>query len=865
MARRDEKPLETASAEDGTFLLEHVTPGTWDLVVEASGFALAAVHGLDVPSGGGPFELGTLHLAAGATIEGVVTDSGERPLAGASIRVLVDAGLARPSGSIEGELMSTRGRSVLQDLGIATDERGRFSIGGLQQGEKLDLIISLAGYIPRQLPGVEAPPEEPLSIVLEAGASVAGRVEGEGRRPIAGARVRIESADERRGFSWSRGYLEPVRTGDDGRFRIEGIPKGTWAVVAQAEEYAPGRRDGITLEAGEELEDLVLALDRGALIEGLVSSADGEGMAGVRVSFLAGAQPVAGTTSDAEGAFGLEGVPVGRGTVVASTPDMATVSRELEVEAGGVYVELRFPGLSVSGRVVDWSGEGVAGARVALFSQSPAEDRRNNMRQATSGADGTFSVDRLAAGDYRLSASKTGFPTIWYQDPIVLTETPITGLEIVLHRGVTLNGRVVGLSTDELAQVTIRAVGRLGGLAGMGEGQADYEGKFEIADLAPGIYTVTAMFAARGLEAQAEVEIGEDGGSVELELGEGLTLSGSVVLNGEPLSGTYVQLASLDSEASLLGPRDAFTDHQGGFVFAGLPDGRYLVSIGWLHEETIDLNDDRELLIEIATAGVSGRVIDAETGAALPGATVTLQPMVDPVAPADLSRRQTRQREDTADNEGRFSFDEVPEGTYYLTASLEGYTAVEQSLQVRGGGEIAGVELALSAAEASLQLAVRGALGTPERVTVGVLSGTDQLVAMGTYPVNRDGTVAVPVVPAGDWRLIVAAAGAATVEIDVRHPGPVVPVTLPAGRVLIARAPSFQDARATLILTGDGGRPFRQLFYGSLIERFPLDHGRVQVSGLPPGSWSLRIDTDDGRTLAGSASTEGSLTEVVLE
>jgi hypothetical protein len=138
-------------------------------------------------------------------------------------------------------------------------------------------------------------------------------------------------------------------------------------------------------------------------------------------------------------------------------------------------------------------------------------------------------------------------------------------------------------------------------------------------------------------------------------------------------------------------------------------------------------------------------------------------------------------------------------------------------------------------------------------------------VAVRTYSPTGDGTVAVDVVPAGTWQLLVSAAGTATVETTVRVPGPTVPVALPAARTLTVRAPAFAESRATLTLTGQDGRPFRQLVQTALQDRFLLVRGQAQVTGLPHGSWALRVEGEDGSVLSGVASTEGGVTEVVLE
>src|SRR5450432_4816431 len=131
-----------------------------------------------------------------------------------------------------------------------------------------------------------AGPFAPVELRLEAGEIVVGRVidRGEGTGLVAAIELRPSGEDQAPRYA---------RSGDDGVFRIEGVPNGRWI----ADAYAPGYQSpgGVELDAGKGVPEL--ALQRGAAIEGRVLDGRGTPVAGATVRALvtgtagAGANP----------------------------------------------------------------------------------------------------------------------------------------------------------------------------------------------------------------------------------------------------------------------------------------------------------------------------------------------------------------------------------------------------------------------------------------------------------------------------------------------------------------------------------------------------------------------------------------------
>ena len=113
---------------------------------------------------------------------------------------------------------------------------------------------------------------------------------------------------------------------------------------------------------------------------------------------------------------------------------------------------------------------------------------------------------------------------------------------------------------------------------------------------------------------------------------------------------------------------------------------------------------------DTATVGpVIGVVRDAETDAALPGVTLTVE-----------------QRESVSGADGRFTIDSVPLGTRQLTATLDGYVSQTISIEVR----------ASDTEEVSIELAPQGGPPGPSNVTATAVGDESGAVRVAWDPLD---------------------------------------------------------------------------------------------------------------------------------
>lgn len=849
---RESAPVKYEATSDATgrFEVRDLPAGTWELTARGSGFAPLTVPGLTVPEGGGSTDLGTVVLIPGVSIEGYAVDAEGRPVPGAEIHV----------SEVSADPMSR----FLQEapLPVATSAQdGFFRIEDRRAGETVDLDASRSGYAPGLASGVQVPPDQPVRIVLQPSSAVEGRTVDPDGKPVAGVRIFVHPTDPAslgggvRMFSMMSS--RQAFSDETGFFRLEDVIPGGFELQAVATGYQPSSLDNLEVRAGQELKGLEVVLAPGAVVEGRVFSPSGQPLPGAEVGV---ADPTmdfffGSATTDGDGRFRLEGIAPGTRSVQAEHKSYRRAVKELEVRLGENSVDLRLEGgVEVSGRVVDEGGIPVASARVALR----AGPSSWNQPSATSGADGSFTLDGVADGTYRVTADKEGFAHGRDGVEVTVAGSSLSGIEVKLTAGGSIVGQLSGLDFAELSKVQIWT------MSGRQTGQVSPDGSYRIDHLEPGEHRVTASLAggSRQAEGQVTLEPGASEVRLDLEFGGGLTLSGRVLRNGEAARGLNVML----SGPGVAG-RHGDTDHQGRFRFEGLDAGQYDLQVfafqsGARHRESVELSADRDVLIELQTIAVSGRVVDSADQSPIPNAQVLLLA----AQPDDTAPWQNT--ETTTDSRGVFRLRDVAEGSWKVRAVQAGYAPEEVDLQVDSGRPVDGLELSLDATEGIVLEVLLPSGRPPDMVHTAVFDASDRVVSRASYPPGEDGRVRVASVAPGTWDLFLDADGAAAVVVPVTAPGNAGRVVLPPAGALSLRVPGLSEARvgAKVKLTDGSGKPFRIPWGGQVMKDFDLQGGTRRFEKLPPGPWTLDVSATDGRTWTGSATVvPGGLAEVTLE
>ena len=832
----EEAPTARTDAQ-GRFETWRPPARTFDIAARASGFAPFTVRGVRLPPGADPVDLGTLVLQPGVTIRGFVKDPDGRPIAGAGVWVLDELPeIAAP------ETPET------QPSALAAED-GQFAVGDLESGRAVHLVCDHPGFLPSYSRGIEAPNRQPIEVVLRPGSSVSGRVVDADERPLAAAQIRLWAQEQPPGAAtppvgpWYRAVTADAR----GRFFFADVAPGPALIEASVEGFQPSEPRGLEIIDSESLRGLRIVLEEGAVLEGWISAENGDALADARVQIGRSE-----ASSNTQGRYRLSGIPAGLRQVDLRRHGFNRTTREIEIELGVQRADFVLDGgRRVAGRAIDDTGSPIEGVKVQLVLDDALERQEHSELTA---ADGGFAWPEVADGRYRLQAEKEGFVTLAGRGLRVDGEA-IEDLEILLRKGASITGRIFGLEPEELARVEIRATSDE---LPQGYGEVNYEGRYAIVDLGAGDWLVQAWVPGGSRQAEARVVLEPALAEVErdLEFGVGLTLTGRVLHDGEPLPGTSLRLLGRSVAAS----RSVMTDFAGGFRLQDLEVGWYRIELvnraeRLTYNQDLELSFDRELIIEIAASRVSGRVVSAADGQPLADALIAMQQLLGP----DHGQGASLFTFGT-DSEGFFGTDRLTAGWYRLTARKNGYQPVEERLEVPPGIDLDQLQIALRPTT-GLEAVVRLASGRSTRfVTVSVSDTAGRVVVTETRVLDSDGFVRLDTIPPGTWDLLLSAPGGATTRRVVTVPGPPIEVVLvDAGRLKV-RVPALVESSeiATLALVNQDGRPFRHLnLAGAVLRQWELTAGKATLEGVPPGAWTLRATAPSGATWLGSVVTTG--------
>ena len=480
-------------------------------------------------------------------------------------------------------------------------------------------------------------------------------------------------------------------------------------------------------------------------IEGrTLNSVTGEPLTAVNLALrMSGANPVsrAATTDDA-GKFTFEALEPGTYTLMAEKAgflQQAFGARSslfsetpLSLAAGQTLKDLEFkltPQGVITGKVLDDAGEPITRVRVNALPVGGYGGRPRPTGGASSQTNdvGQFRLARLSPGRYVIKVSprppsildpraptphetdkpeQALLPTYYPTGGDASAAIPVTvaagqevpGINLTMRKGdvFRVQGRVAITTSGVTASgVTVRLVPRESNTSGVmivsvsglpgGTGNLKADGSFELGNVEPGAYYVTATTAGGQLEVLGRVPVDVGNANVKgliIRAGDRLQLSGTVRVEGNDkadVKGIGIILRVADGMAS--NPPNATSNADGSFkisgvppekylfVVYGFPEGSYLKSIRRGEQDVLDTGLDLsqeqasapiEVVLSSKAATVAGIVRDGDSPA--PGRDVTLIP--DP----PLAGRAYLIKTASSDQNGRFNFKGVAPGRYRLYA-----------------------------------------------------------------------------------------------------------------------------------------------------------------------------------------------------
>lgn len=474
---------------------------------------------------------------------------------------------------------------------------GRWFLGASAPHHVLDVVVS--ARVLRSGDG------GPVDVWMRSGGRIVGRVLTEAGGPVPGATVAMTTS--------SMGMLEAAADGEvaflrtkadsDGRFEFAGVaPAEGYELAAMGRGIAVTHVLDLEVRAGE---DTVVEVRgrSGARVRGRVlgvaaaGALDEQDAAGALMAPVVGAQVGAlprglrnlklakdllmslHSVTDADGYYELNGVPPGAVDLLAMAKDHVPARGPLVQvpNAPGAEVQARdfvlVQGPKVRGRVVDVAGLPVPGARVLwnVIDIASVEGQPSlaplfaagmkDFRFPVTDVDGAFEAGPLGGrAPFEVRALKSGYEVGRAQwEPRTAPGEGAGGslIEIVLHRGGSVSGRVLDDVTSEpVPSFTVASSARIESDSAAPSrfnpfaGGVEFEsadGRFELREIARGQQEV--VVTAHGyLPLRSELTVPEAGAvsGLEVRLVPGATLRGVVAdSEGAPVAGARVTTESL--------------------------------------------------------------------------------------------------------------------------------------------------------------------------------------------------------------------------------------------------------------------------------------------------------------------------------
>jgi uncharacterized GH25 family protein len=499
-------------------------------------------------------------------------------------------------------------------------------------------------------------------VVLGPTAPIGGVVIDQDGAPVAGATVQVDELDG----SWTAS----ATADDHGGWRLDGFGAGRLRLAADSDSARPARTLSVAFDARLPRFDLVIRMDRGATIGGVVIDDTGRPVAGATVAAHADSpspSPFRSAHTDDRGRFSIAGVPPGNATVAAWSGTLASAPRTVEASrTGRVDVTLRALASGIAGTVVNQQGAPVANASVYATGPSGGS--------ALSDAAGRFQVHDVGLGEYAVSVTRDSAADrgLGLADKhAVPAHTGDLHVALMLPDTARITGRLVfhgrpveffGVAADPTLAPEI---------------QHASDGRFEI-EVQPStewpeqryLAFVGPGFQRRVLDGGVFAGPGQTTELGDIAVTAGKTVRGRVVTaSGAPVAGAAVVVQpgdQLETELSLSkqneASRGARSDASGRFEIVGLPDDLAELQVQAQHPEL-----GMALPRALPRADLAGGVVLvlAETGA--------VSGTVMGVVPGEYHRIEVTSRADgrlhlMATIDDAFRFAQLPAGDY--TASI---------------------------------------------------------------------------------------------------------------------------------------------------------------------------------------------------
>ncbi|MFN0251199.1 MAG: carboxypeptidase regulatory-like domain-containing protein [Kofleriaceae bacterium] len=671
------QPTCVSTDAQGRYTLGNLLPAEYRVGANAKTFRPAVYH----PNGDRKRD--AVHLAAGDAKTGIdlALRTGGVEITGTVLDLT--GGVVAHARVWSGE----RGDRILGST--ESDEKGRFSMW--VSPDYTTIHATADGYDDSE-EWVD-PPTQDVEVILTPESTIAGTViDAASGQPVEGARVQLGD--------WSGS--ESSFSDAQGKFRLGKLSPSRYVIYART-DHAYGRTDGSTLVGlGQNVNDVVVKLFPAVRVTGkVIISMTKSPCLEPQVSLNdPKAERYVQFRRNSDGTVWAEGVLPGEyepsigceGYQARDKYERITITNKdvtdliWEVDAGA----------TIRGRILARSGSPIEEANVWAHTIGSAARERTGWGGDESGRDGSYSLEGLRPGTYKLevSSDKGAAPKDGYK--IEVAAGAVIDKDLVLDDVGSIKGVVVDANGAPVTKVNASAY-LVGGGRGWANHEVDDTGAFTLEGLRPGEYRVNAQRGWRdSLRKPGTTDDAKQGEKVVVRANQVATVRLVVEALAGKIRGTVVDTANqpvTDAFISAVRESDAagankssvsesrwnwgekpvLTSTDGTFVVEKLAPGNYTIRAyrrggGEAVAEHVPVDGTTKLQIK-PTGAIRG------VAKLAPGDKASLAELE-----LTLQDRKTGFWRDEGFymSEGRFAIEDLPEGNFDLSAKVPGSTKTIQ-------------------------------------------------------------------------------------------------------------------------------------------------------------------------------------------
>jgi hypothetical protein len=428
-------------------------------------------------------------------------------------------------------------------------------------------LLAPSGVAGQQQPARDAPAQ--ATTPPPPAGRISGRIlAADTGRPVKRARAYVSAAE----LPGGRGTL----TDDSGVFELTELPAGRYTLTASKTGFVSlsyGQRrpflagTPLQLVEGQQIGGIEFRLPRGSVIAGRILDETGDAMPGatVRVMRYQYAQgerqliPAGNAQTDDQGAYRVWGLNPGDYYVSAVTRNFNFGARGFGGPGGGAG----------GGRAGGPGGRGVVNSR-GILSDASGDADETQLAYAPTYYPGVGSVDEA-----RPVTVGVGQQLLDVNFNLLLVRTAHISGTVTNPDGSPTTSGQVNLTPETGA-------GGRGSIGGNFSGRIEWDGKFELANVSPGRYTLRARGTDTEQPQYASQPLTVGGGdlsNVPVILYPGATINGSVSFEGTDAPDiTQVRLTAPATDGVSVGPNtNARVDKDGHFTLAGVSAGSHVL------------------------------------------------------------------------------------------------------------------------------------------------------------------------------------------------------------------------------------------------------------------------------------------------